>query len=272
MNPRALFNGQEAGELAGSRGLHYGDGVFRTVLIDEGAPLDWQRQARKLEADALALHLRPPPGSLLQAEVLALVRGQGQAVLKIILARRATGRGYRPLSDDCDRLLLLGEVPRYDERNWTEGIEACRSALQLAEQPALAGLKHLNRLEQVLASRDWPAPVQEAILGDGHDRPVCGTRSNLFWVEHGVLVTPDLSRCGVAGAMRERVLELAASLNLETVVTDAPWASLLHAQEAFVTNSLIGIWPLRRLETRHWPEPGPLTMRLQAALRHPRLR
>ena len=69
----------------------------------------------------------------------------------------------------------------------------------MAAQPLLAGIKHLNRLEQVLASRDWPDGVDEAMLGDDRGQPVCATRANLFWVRHGVLHTPALDRCGVAG-------------------------------------------------------------------------
>lgn len=272
MKRAALYNGQDAGPIAGSRGLHYGDGVFRTLLIHDGEIRDWTRQLGKLLADAQALRLQPPEPALLHAESQRLAEDHAHAVLKIILTRRDEGaRGYRSASDDCDRLLQISAAPRYPEYCWGLGIAAFRSAVQLAEQPMLAGIKHLNRLEQVLASRDWPAQAGEGILGNAQGHVICGTRSNLFWCDGEVLYTPDLRGCGVAGMMRERVLDLAREIGIQARVAHATWQQLSQVQEAFVTNSLIGIWPLRSLDAHSWPAPGPITRRLQAALNHPRL-
>lgn len=264
----ALFNGEPgAASLLLSRGLHYGDGIFRTLLKFEGHLIDWKLQYLKLSQDAEALGLDPPEAGLLQAEAAAL--GPASAVLKILLLRGGGGRGYAPRTRQADRLLLAYPLPDYPARHWQEGIAAFRCALRLGRQPALAGVKHLNRLEQVLASRDWPEAAVEGILCDERGAPVCGTRSNLFWIRDGRLHTAALDACGVAGVMRDKVLAAATALGLPARVETRPWSNLLDADEAFVCNSLIGIWPLRSLEQRRWQAPGPLTARLSVLLRHP---
>ncbi len=111
--------------------------------------------------------------------------------------------------------------------------------------------------------------MAEGILCDERGAPVCGTRGNLFWVEQGALHTPALDGCGVAGMMRDKVLACATALGLTVRVESRPWSKLVGADEAFLTNSLIGIWPLRRLERRQWQAPGPVTAKLTAVLRHP---
>lgn len=266
----ALLNGAALEQsLAVSRGLHYGDGVFRTVLRFGGQFADWRLQLQKLEHDARALGLDAPDAALLQQEAEALCSGIEAGVLKIMLLRAATGRGYAPAGSAADRLLLRYPLPEYPAGHWREGIDAFRSPVRLGRQPMLAGIKHLNRLEQVLASRDWPADMAEAILCDERGNPICGSRSNLFWVEQGVLHTPALDGCGVSGMMRDKLLAAAAALGLTVRVETRPWAKLLDADEAFVSNSLIGLWPLQRLEQRQWAAPGPLTSRLAGVLRHP---
>jgi 4-amino-4-deoxychorismate lyase len=267
---QGLYNGAAlAGPLARSRGLHYGDGVFRTLLKYDGQLIDIKLQLLKIEHDAKALGLDPPAAEVLQGEAEQLSATARNGVIKILLLRGGAGRGYTPHTTQADRLLLLYPLPEYPAQHWREGIQAFRCGLRLGRQPALAGIKHLNRLEQVLGSRDWPEGAAEGILCDERGAPVCGTRSNLFWVEAGRLHTPALDACGVAGMMRDKVLACVTALGLGVEVATRPWSKLLDADEAFVSNSLIGIWPLRRLEQREWPAPGPLTARLASVLRHP---
>ncbi|MDR3415828.1 MAG: aminodeoxychorismate lyase [Nevskia sp.] len=270
MSGTVLLNGQPADPaLALSRGLHYGDGIFRTLLKYNSQLIDFKLQYIKLTEDAAALGLEAPDLGMLQREAEGVGAAVGNGVIKILLLRSGAGRGYTPRTSGCDRLLLSYPLPRYPLPHWQEGIEACRCELRLARQPALAGIKHLNRLEQVLAARNWPEGAVEGILCDERGAPVCGTRSNLFWIRDGVLHTPALESCGVAGMMRGKVLACAAALGIATRVETRPWSVLMDAAEAFVTNSLIGIWPLRRLGQRDWGEPGPLTHKLRTALQHP---
>lgn len=268
----ALYNGGALDhELLLSRGLHYGDGVFRTMLLWQGAVPDLRRHLDVLERNAAQLGLIPPPRATLEEEIAALCADDERGVIKLILSRRAGGRGYRPASDDCDRLLLCLPAPRYPESHWERGIRCFLSGLRLADQPRLAGIKHLNRLEQVLASRDWPEDAEEGFVCDARGLVVSGTRSNLFWVAGGRLHTPTLEHCGIRGLMREKILELAERLQIP-VHHDNPTVPLLRqAEEIFVSNSLIGLWPVREFDGTPFDAPGPLTRRLMTALDHPRL-
>jgi 4-amino-4-deoxychorismate lyase len=267
----ALFNGARAGVVAQSRGLQFGDGVFRTILIWNGQLLDWPLHLEKLSSDCAALQLKMPNSDLLRAEADQLALGHQRAVLKVLVMRQNEGRGYRSATEESDRLLLFQTAPHYPETHWTCGIDIFKCPLQLAHQPALAGLKHLNRLEQVLASRQWPAGMDEGILCDQSGKPVCGTRSNLFWVKNGEIHTPALDQCGVAGMMRGKIMRLIAQRQNNIFHAMKDWETLLNADEIFVCNSLIGIWPVRQLQQRQWPSPGVVTLSLQQAIGHPRL-
>lgn len=267
----ALCNGQPVAGWVDSRGLQYGDGVFRTILVHDGQPLDWAPHLQKLQEDCAVLGIAAPDATTLLQEAQHLSADHRLAVLKVLAVRQATGRGYRPATDAADRILLLQPAPVFPLTHWTEGIEAFRCQITLASQPRLAGVKHLNRLEQVLASAGWPQGVQEGLLTDQEQHPISGTRTNLFWVKSGQLFTPALDRCGVAGIMRRRILATAQDLRIGTCIQDSSWDELLGADEAFVCNALIGIWPLRRLERRTWRQAGVITRTLQNSLGHPKL-
>lgn len=270
MNGPALFNGGAVPDLSGHRGLNYGDGVFRTCLIYDSHIIDMKEQIDLVQEDAARLGLAPAPMAALAREAASLAAGQSRGVLKIMLMRAGAGRGYRDGGGATDRLLRRYPAPACRGEAWDSGVSAFRSEFRLAAQPALAGIKHLNRLEQVLASRDWLEGADEALLADDAGRPLCGTRTNLFWVGAGVLQTPALERCGVAGLMRRKVLALAAASGLQCRVGAGSWDELEAADEAFLTNSLVGIWPLARLDARRWDAPGPVTRRLMERLAHPR--
>lgn len=269
----ALVNGAPPkASLLLSRALHYGDGVFRTLLRHEGRWLDFDRHYVKLVQDCRVLGLDPPHVGQLEAELESLGGGRTQPVVgKIILARSGAGRGYAPTSRQCERILLRYAAPRYPASCWSEGVAAISSPVVLGSQPLLAGVKHLNRLENMLAARNWPQGVQEALMSDAAGHVVGGSRSNVFWLREGRLLTPRLSSCGVAGMMRAKVLDAARALGLQTEMVDAPISQLSRASEVFVTNSLLGIWPLKRLDNHDFGPPGPVTQRLQATLAQPML-
>ena len=255
-----------------SRALHYGDGVFRTLLRHEGHWLDFDRHYVRLVQDCRALGLDPPHVGQLEAELDSLGGGRTQPVVgKIILARSGAGRGYAPTSRLCERILLRYPAPRFAASLWSEGITAIRSPVTLGAQPLLAGVKHLNRIENVLAARGWPVNVHEALLCDGAGQVVCGSKSNVFWVRDHKLFTPRLGQCGVAGMMRGKVLDAARALGLSAELVDAPFEQLPAAQEVFVCNSLVGLWPVKRLDAHDYPAARPITQRLQATLMQPML-
>lgn len=265
------FNGRsDTSGLADSRALHYGDGVFRTALVMAGEVIDLDRQLAKLAQDADALDLDCPDAALLADEARALAVNGQRSALRILLSRAASGGGgYAPGTRTCDRLLQLRALPDHPPTRWTQGVTLGWSKLLLGIQPRLAGIKHLNRLEQVLASRDWPADQHEVVMCDADGRVVSGSRSNLFFVIDNILVTPDVSLAGVAGMMRDKLIALARKRGPGCEIGLVSPDEVRHAQECFVSNSLIGIWPVRRIGSIEFPAPGSVTRALMDALEHP---
>lgn len=239
---------------ATDRGLAYGDGVFRTLRFRGGWPRSWALQFRKLARDCAALGIPCPADALLQEELCQVARDAPEGVGKIIVTRGPGSRGYAHAGPaQPTRIVMSFPLPAGRADVTSGGVKARICTLRLGIQPALAGIKHLNRLENVLARREWDNPhIAEGILLDCDGNVIGGTMSNLFMVENGVLVTPELARCGVAGVTRERIIGYAAESGLACRVEDMTVDRLLAAEELFVTNSIIGAWQIRELEGRSW--------------------
>ena len=265
-----LINGLQDNKVSVyDRGLLYGDGVFRTLRVHGRHVLHWHRHYQKLQQDSAALGITCPESTLLCDELQRLIQQQlpqqSDSVAKIIITRGLqTARGYAPTSHITPtRILSITPAPGYPNHFFTQGIKLRVCALRLGHQPALAGIKHLNRLENVLAAAEWSdADIAEGVLLDIAGNVIEGTRSNLFIVHAGKLLTPDLSRCGVAGVQRERVLEWAARHGMPWRVEQITLEQLLAADEVFLVNSIIGLWPVRELQGRIWSQ-HPISTQIQ---------
>lgn len=236
------------------RGLLYGDGVFRTLYATHGTALHWPLHYQKLLHDCTVLGIVCPELAVLSAELRDLLKRYPDGVVKLIVTRGQGVRGYAPPDQALPTHLWdIAPLPVYPANNITQGIKARLCKLRLSEQPRLAGIKHLNRLENVLAAAEWnDAQIAEGILLDVAGRVIEGTRSNVFCVVQGTLITPDLSRCGVAGVQRERVMAWATQHSMALQVRDIALEEMLQADELFVVNSIIGLWSLRELAQRSW--------------------
>ncbi len=257
-----LVNGLPTASIdAGDRGLLYGDGVFRTLAVRSGRALNWQRHLRLLARDCAALGLACPAQDLLGAEVVRLA--PGDATVKIIVTRGAAGRGYG-YDEGAPPTRIVAAYPPFADRDAArDGVRVRRCTLVLGEQPRLAGVKSLNRLENVLARAEWRDPgIREGLLADNGGRLVEATMSNVFLTVGARLVTPAITRCGVSGAQRERILDLANGEGIACEVRDVAFAELRGAGEVFLANSLIGVWPVVALDDWHW-RPGPVARRMQ---------
>lgn len=249
-----LVNGTPGNTIhAEDRGLAYGDGVFRTLRLREGQPVGWERQYAKLRHDCDALKIPCPSAMLLSAELQQLGHAQADGIAKIILTRGVAPRGYAPPARaETTRILSVTPSTSYPPEYHSEGIclHVCR--LSLSHQPLLAGIKHLNRLENVLAAGEWSDPhIPEGLLSDIAGHVISGTRSNLFMFRDDILYTPDLSRCGVAGVQRDRVMSWAQQHGVDCRVTDIRMQELLAADEIFLVNSVFSLWPVRKLAGYH---------------------
>jgi len=263
-----LVDGERDASLARDRGLHYGDGVFETLCCVQGRVRFASRHCARLAAGLERLNIRFDAWTDLYREVIALAGSMDRSLIKLIVTRGdAIARGYAPAGRERARRCLL-------QYAWTdEGAAEAESwvrtqvaRLRLGENPALAGLKHLNRLEQVLARAELAAHgAHEALLFSSSGRLVSGTMSNVFLVRDGKLQTPLLDRCGVAGIMRAVVMDAARAAHLPCTEAHLAHDDLAACHEIFLTNARIGIWPVRALDARDVPV-GPATRRLQALI------
>lgn len=245
------------------RGAAYGDGLFETVLVRDGEPSLWEFHLARLARGCAALGLPPPARAELERPLAEA--GQGLAVLKLVWTRGSGGRGYRAPAAPSPRLRWQLAPFAPSEERWAQGVRVRHCRLRLGIQPALAGLKHLNRLENVLARAEWDDDgVAEGLLCDSDGRLVEATAMNLFWRREGRLETPRLDRCGVAGTLRAALLE-----RLPIRVVEATPEVLERAEAVWLGNSVQGIWPVSRLddaegrELRRW-SPGADHRSLQA--------
>jgi 4-amino-4-deoxychorismate lyase len=260
-----LVNGVETDRVsAADRGLSYGDGVFRTIAVREGLAQHWSRHHAKLATDCESIRLRCPDAALLAQEVSCVCAREPNCALKVVITRGIGERGYRYGADTAPtRILLSAPLPKYPQTYAEFGVKVRLCRLKLAPQPATAGVKHLNRLENVLARAEWSdSGIAEGILCDIDDNVIGGTMTNVFVVKNATLATPSLHRCGISGLTRDRLIEAAAHYGAPCDVRTLAWNNVMSADEVFLVNSLIGVWPVRDIEGVTY-SVGPLTRAAQ---------
>lgn len=252
---------------AWDRGLSYGDGLFETVLVHDGQPCQWPRHRTRLILGCRRLGIPAPTADILESEVRLLTAGLKEAVLKILLTRGIGGRGYRALpSVEPRRILHVYPAPDYPSAWRKRGVAVRFCQTPASYNPALAGLKHLNRLDSVLARAEWEdTEIVDGLMSGMDGEVVGGTMTNLFLWDGQALMTPAVDRCGVAGTVRAIALELARARGIHCVVADVKPAVMARAQGMFLTNSLVGVWPVRRLGEREL-DPQRLPLDLLAAI------
>ncbi len=263
-----LINGRSVDSVnCSDRGLCYGDGLFETIAVRDGRCCHWPRHWQRLQRSASRLDILLPEQDVLVNECDELVRDCHRGVLKLTITRGLGQRGYRYVGNETPtRILVLSPWPNYPENYWVNGIDMTVCRHRLAIHPVLAGIKHLNRLDQVLARSEWRDEFAEGLMLDAEGYVIEGVISNVFIVLKGQLWTPRLNNAGVAGIMREVVLERALKLGISAQETGLRLHDVYEANECFMTNSLIGIWPVRKIETTNYRVPGPITSQLIGSL------
>lgn len=244
----ALVNGARANALAlDDRGLAYGDGVFETMLAARGAIALWPRHYARLARGCAALRIARPDRGLLEREIADLLASGGsRAVVKLIVSAGGGARGYARAGGPATRILTLHDAPASDPHALT--VRWCET--RCAIQPRLAGVKHLNRLEQVLARAEWSDPaIDEGLMLDTAGRVVGAIAGNVFARVGARWVTPALDHCGVAGVLRELILD---QQPFGVGVQDILPTMIDEADELFLTNAVRGIRPVRALGAREY--------------------
>jgi 4-amino-4-deoxychorismate lyase len=267
-----LVNGKPGVMLSlRDRGLLYGDGVFRTLRAIRGKAQHWTLHHLKLRHDCSALGIACPDAGQLSAELESLLAQYPEGVVKLVVTRGQGNRGYVPQSDaEITHFWDISPLPDHPSALATHGIRVIMCQLRLGRQPRLAGIKHLNRLENVLAAaecseaRVLDPEIAEGLMQDTDRNVIEGTRSNLFVVSGSKLITPELSHSGVAGVQRDRVIEWSKQNNMPLQIRNIGMDEVMQADELFVVNSIIGLWPIRELEQRRWMN-FPIAMQIRQA-------
>lgn len=250
MSVRCFIGTRRVDAVAGTdRGFAYGDGLFETMRAHRGGLPWWDAHWARLSAGAQRLRLPLPDQQQVAAEALAMLAGE-DAVLKLVLSRGDGGRGYEPPAVSTPTWVLS----RHPLPSPAQGLTVRWCETRLSIQPALAGIKHCNRLEQVLARAEWPhlpeaeRHAQEGLMRSMEGDVVCATAANVFVLHGSRWCTPLVDRCGVAGICRQWVLGM---LDVEQSALDV--AQVETADAVFLCNAVRGILPVARLGARHWP-------------------
>ena len=236
------------------RGFAYGDGVFRTIKMVDGLPNSWPLHYQKLVADCAAINIVCPSAELLMSDLQQLFLIDEVAVAKIIITRGEGNRGYTPPAITAPmRVVTKSAMPQYPDIRFSEGVSLTVCETRLASQAKLAGIKHLNRLENVLARMEWTDThltngVADGIMLDSAGNVIECTSANIFARFGDTLMTPSLHQCGVAGITRQRIIDLAYTLSLKATVEVIDLATLMSADEVIICNSLYSAWQVKGIQ------------------------
>lgn len=228
------------------RSFQYGDGCFTTILVQQGQPILWPLHKQRLNRAIERLKLKPIDWIMVEAQVTALAKTEFNGGIKVHLSRGEGGRGYSP-NVDCDTRVTFSTFPYpRDYQTLRElGVKLTVCDTRLGLNPLLAGIKHNNRLEQILIKHELEnRGCIDGVVCDLNDKVIETSMANLFWLKDHVLYTPDLTQSGVAGVMREAVLQLASQWGITTQLVLAPLEELLNADEVIMTNSILGVAPV----------------------------
>ena len=252
-------DGHPAEIAVDDRGLQYGDGLFETIAIRNGEPRLWDSHMTRLRRGCDVLGVDMPSESELLDGVLAAVEASqvpaAYAVAKIILTAGTGLRGYGRVNVKSPSVLYGAFAARpVAAKLYQKGAEVALCETRLASPSALAGIKTLNRLEQVLArSEITVSRTFEGLTMDADNNIICGTMSNVFFVRKNVLSTATLERCGVAGVMRSHVIDTLGAQGIETELRYTTSSELPEIDEIFLCNSQFGLIPVRRCGEHQWP-------------------
>jgi 4-amino-4-deoxychorismate lyase len=273
-NQLYLINGEfNQGISPLDRGFAYGDGVFRTLRVNNGLPSNWHLHYQKLVADCASIGIVCPSADLLMHDIHRLFLNDAlenqTSVAKIMITRGEGERGYAPPAITTPtRVIMKFALPHYPAQNYSRGVELFLCKTRLGIQPQLAGVKHLNRLENVLARMEWRDDhIFDGLMLDTNDHVVECTMSNIFARFDNKLFTPVLSQSGVAGISRQQILALSKALNLIIMENVMTLDELLQADEVIICNSLYGAFQVRKLVEKAWL-PLPLAALLRKTLKY----
>ncbi|ENY72077.1 aminodeoxychorismate lyase [Aeromonas diversa] len=252
----SLINGRKLDRVeVTDRGLAYGDGHFTTMKVVDGRIERWEAHLARLQKGCQRLGIVAPDWSQLAASLHDEIAGVALGCAKVMITRGSGGRGYSPAGcHDTRWIVTLSPFPEHYLQWQSEGIEVVECRQRVADQPMLAGIKSLNRLEQVLLRQELnESNAVEGVVLSTRNVLVAGVSANLFWRRDKTVFTPDLSHGGVDGVMRRTVMGMLKEMSIELRTVEAPLESLWHAEEVWMTNALMGVVPVTRIAQQSYP-------------------
>lgn len=248
-----LVNGQADTQASAlDRGLLYGQSVFETIAVSNSKACLLDLHLKRLVLGANTLNI-PICIDQVTADIdKALAKlDASRAVLRVAISMGEGGRGYLdPVEATPTRIVSIHSYPDHDSANWLEGIKLGVADVRISHQPALAGIKHGNRLEQIIARSQWQADWQEALLLDQNDCVVEATQSNVFIVKDDTVFTSKLDFAGVAGVAREYIISQLDNLGMRFESVSLSVNQIEAADEVFLSNSVIGLWPVKQFKNK----------------------
>lgn len=268
------------------RGLAYGDGLFETLAIVQGECPAWPHHWQRLSSSAKRLGINLPPNLADELQHHFAEQHDNQhapAMGKLMVTRGvdANTRGYAPSAQaQAQWYWQCHQWPQYPAAYYQQGVTVGWLQTTLACQPLLAGMKHLNRLEQVLAAKELAerqsasagAVWQEGVCANQNGDIIGGTKSNLFIIQDQVLYTDPLTLSGIAGTMRAQVIAWAKKLGITVQIQPLTRYDVAHAEGWFLTNAVLGVWPIAQwyADDTMWQQRAvhPIVVELQQQLDH----
>jgi aminodeoxychorismate lyase len=263
MTEVVLVDGEVESEISiFNRNMQYGDGLFETCVAKDRRVLFWEHHFGRLNNGCDRLNIKKISNSVWLEDIKKALSlsSKTNCIVKLILSRGNSLRGYSYTKDiQPVRVVIVSQMSEYKIKE-TYSLEFAKSGFH--SNPKLAGIKHCNRLEQILARANMLA--DEAIMLDENQSVISVTQGNIYYIFGNKLITPKLERCGVIGSRRSIILELSRLINLEVKEDDISIDQLLKANEVFVSNSLIGIQPVTSIGG-YYLNKNPLTEKIRAA-------
>ncbi|KXF81708.1 aminodeoxychorismate lyase [Enterovibrio coralii] len=267
-----LLNGSPNNQIdIADRGLQYGDGCYTTMLACHGKVQALTRHIARLMSNTDALSIEVTNWQEIESWIQQVARetaSDEKSVIKVLISRGVGGRGYSPTGCTSPNVVVSSHAYPSSYDAWKEkGIKTILLETRLGLSP-LAGIKHLNRLEQVLIKREVEdRGADDGIVCDLNGNLVETSASNIFWRKDRTLFTPDLTLSGVEGTMRRQIIESATECGYQVDIVSAKPDVLWDADEVFITNAVMGIVPIRCIERTNYSDfdaSRVLTLRLNA--------
>jgi len=261
--PMVYINGWPEEHLSiFDRAFQYGDGLFETIAVKDGEACLLDLHIKRLESGLKTLSFPPIDLNQLTTDIKTKIQLHKNSILKLIVTRGVGERGYKAPKNTMANIIFIFSKQKFDLNiDNLKSVSLCLCKTPVSTNPVLAGLKHLNRLENVIARNEWNNDeFDEGLMFDSQNNLIEATSANIFLLKNNCLYTPNLENSGILGVIREVVIDMAKTLSIPLKITEINIDDCYNADALFLTNSLIGISPVNKIEKieylkSNWPIP-----------------